>query len=337
MTGRVDRLSPVKRQLYQRLRAGQADRAGSAMVTLRTGDGGGAAGLVLVHPVGGALLCYLPLLARLPDELAVVGFAADTPAEGLTIAELADRYRAELIARPQAGLVDRARAGLADRAQGELADACGALVDLARVEPDGRARGELTDRAPREPVAQAHGEVDQAHGELADRTHRELGDRGRVGRSAGRWVYAGWSFGGAVAYEMSRPSASPVVMLDTDPHGRDGEREPDEVTVRRWFAYDVARLNGTPEEAAPANELPDRYKVFAANARALSAYRPGRHDGPVTWVRSPRQEVESRAWLAFCRNLTAHEVPGADHYTLLSPEHVDVAAKAIVEALAGLK
>jgi thioesterase domain-containing protein len=236
MTAPMDRLSPVKREAYQRLRA---------LVTLRSGHG--PAGLVLAHPVGGALFCYLPLLARLPVDLTVVGFAADAPMEGLTIGAIARRYEAVL---------------------------------------------------PRK-----------------------------------RWVYCGWSFGGAVAYEMSLPSASPVVMLDTDPHGREGTLEPDEVTIQRWFAHDLARLNGIPESAAHASELPDRYRLFAANARALSAYRPGYHEGPVTWVRAPRPVDESAAWLPFCRNLTVHEVPGADHYTLLSPEHVDVAAKAIVETM----
>jgi thioesterase domain-containing protein len=240
MTTPLDRLSPVKREAYQRLRA---------LVTLRTGDA--EAGLVLVHPVGGALFCYLPLLERLPADLTVLGFAADEPLEGLGIEAIAQRYASVLPRR--------------------------------------------------------------------------------------RWVYCGWSFGGAVAYEMSRPGARPVVMLDTDPHGREGTREPDEATIQRWFAHDVARLNGIGESAVRAEELPDRYRLFAANARALSAYAPAPHDGPVTWVCAPRSAEGASAWNPFCRNLTVHEVPGADHYTLLSPEHVDITATMIMEACHGLR
>ncbi|MEU9508386.1 amino acid adenylation domain-containing protein [Micromonospora sp. NPDC048170] len=53
--------------------------------------------LVLVHPVGGDLLCYRPLLAELGERHRVLGLAAPSPAQpGVTIEELATGYLAEL-------------------------------------------------------------------------------------------------------------------------------------------------------------------------------------------------------------------------------------------------
>ena len=268
MTGRLAGLSAVKREAYRRLRS----RAAGPLVTMRHGDG---PGLVLVHPVGGALLCYMPLLARLPRGMPVVGFAADEPDEELT---------------------DDARiAGLA---------AC-YLAALDQALP---------------------------------------------------WLYAGWSFGGAVAYEMGRAAGRPVLMIDTDPNGREPGITPDEATIRWYFAHDLARLVGVPEaeirraRAGAASstvadllrqlgvqadltdsELAARYRLFAANTRALSAYRPGRYDGPVTWVGPPRPA--GNAWTLYCPGLRVHEVPGTDHYTLLDAAHVDVVAGHVVATL----
>ena len=282
MSGRADELSPVKREAFLRLRARPAGPAGP-LVILRQGDA--PTGVVLVHPVGGALLCYVPMLERLPVGTPVVGFAMEKPVEDLPDA---DRI---------AGLADRYLAALAGRAG-----------------------------PPR------------------------------------RWLYTGWSFGGAVAYEMGRSAGpgSAVVMWDSDPHGRDGLRAPDEATVRWYFADDLARLVGVPREqvaaARPAGQAPTpigdllarfglqtelseaelahRYRVFAANTRALAAYLPGRSDAAVTWVRSPRPAGAPNPWLPYCPGLRVQDVAGADHYTLLSDAHVDVAGRVVIEALA---
>ena len=291
MTVRAEQLSPVKQEAYRRLRA-RAGGPRDPLVPLR--EGGGTTGLVLVHPVGGALLCYVPLLQRLPADTAVVGFAMEEadeqpPADG-RIARLARRYLTALAARPG---------------------------------------------------------------------------------PPGHWLYAGWSFGGTVAYEMSRLTGpgSAAVLIDSDPHGRDGPDEPaepngsgrpDEATVRWWFVDDLARLAGVPRSTVdavraarrPADpvaalldrlglqlelteaELADRYRVFAANTQALAAYRPGRADAAVTWVRSPRPAGAPDPWRPYCPGLRVREVPGTDHYTLLAADAVDTVAQAVIEALA---
>ncbi|MEU6983114.1 amino acid adenylation domain-containing protein [Streptomyces sp. NPDC046324] len=61
--------------------------AGRAPVAMRAS---GPAQVILMHPSGGALFCYVPLLRALPESVSVTGFAADPqdcalpPQEGLT-------------------------------------------------------------------------------------------------------------------------------------------------------------------------------------------------------------------------------------------------------------
>lgn len=75
---RVRRLSPERRRLLERLRAGAAAARSEPLgadpgpVVLRPGDG--PARLVLVHPSGGALFCYVPLTRALRPGPAVLGF-----------------------------------------------------------------------------------------------------------------------------------------------------------------------------------------------------------------------------------------------------------------------
>lgn len=243
MSARLYQLSPVKREAYRRLRERQRAR-----VVLRAGDG--PAGLVLVHPVGGSLGCYLPLLNALPQGLPVIGFAADRLVFDLSIPELAREYLAAL--------------GPGDRA----------------------------------------------------------------------WCYAGWSFGGAVAFEMARLAGprSVAVLLDTDrPTELDGSPAVGEQTVRQFFADDLARLS--PEADPLDAELAERFEVYLAYTRALAVYQPGEHSGPTYVVRAARPPGTPIPWHEYCADLTVRDVPGADHYTLLQPPHLQVPVTAIGEAL----
>lgn len=92
-----DRLAGLpadRRALFAKLRA---DRAGAAPadhppVPLRPGPG--PARLVLLHPSGGALFCYTPLVRALRPDIDVVGFAADPADRGLPVGQ-----RLTLVAR----------------------------------------------------------------------------------------------------------------------------------------------------------------------------------------------------------------------------------------------
>lgn len=72
---RLARLSPERRRLLEQLRSGR-DGASAAVrddgaVLLRPGDEPEC--LVLLHPSGGALFCYVPLIRALPPGRACSG------------------------------------------------------------------------------------------------------------------------------------------------------------------------------------------------------------------------------------------------------------------------
>lgn len=254
-------LSPVKRRLRERLRARAARPRPDGPVTLRPGPD--RPGIVLVHPVGGSLLCYARLVAELPDCGPVLGFAADRPAD-----DLADADRV---------------AGLAARY-------------LATV--------------PGDPA---------------------------------QWVYAGWSFGGLVAYEMGRRTGGPAVLVDSGFPGGDLPGEPE---LRRIFVEDVCRTAGVPPpppdgDADPRAVLVDagvltaeegaevagRYPVCRSNVRALVADRPRHNPGAVRYLRAGRSPDDGPKWRAVAPALRAGQVAGADHYDLLGPRHVAAVAE----------
>lgn len=77
---RLKSLSSSKRALFDALRAQRAQGAPLAGVDLLRAGAGDA--LVLVHPVGGELLCYGDLVRRLPPGHPVYGLAADAMLRG---------------------------------------------------------------------------------------------------------------------------------------------------------------------------------------------------------------------------------------------------------------
>jgi thioesterase domain-containing protein len=79
---RLDSLPANRRALFLKLKAERAGAAaGHPLVPLRPGRGPGR--MVLLHPSGGALFCYTPLVRALRPEIDVIGFAADPADHGL--------------------------------------------------------------------------------------------------------------------------------------------------------------------------------------------------------------------------------------------------------------
>jgi thioesterase domain-containing protein/acyl carrier protein len=70
------------------------------LVELRPGEG---APLLLIHPIGGQVLCYAPLARRLDPELPIVAFQASPDASPATLEELAAGYLEALRERQPAG------------------------------------------------------------------------------------------------------------------------------------------------------------------------------------------------------------------------------------------
>jgi thioesterase domain-containing protein len=77
--GRLASMSPERRALFERLQASRAKKASSSPASpifpLRPGPGPGR--LVLLHPSGGALFCYTPLIRALRPDIDVIGVVAD--------------------------------------------------------------------------------------------------------------------------------------------------------------------------------------------------------------------------------------------------------------------
>jgi amino acid adenylation domain-containing protein len=159
----------------------------------------------------------------------------------------------------------------------------------------------------------------------------------------GPYRLAGWSLGGAVAYEMAgrlRADGEQVdllVMLDTgDPPRLDSP--PGDAEILTLFARDLAGVTGAPDPGPVPDldtlvstmDLPDevraqlgeRLRVFAANARAGAVWRPAAYDGPVTLAVTGGRTAD---WPQAGR-LTTHPVPG-DHFTMLRPPHVGAVAR----------
>ncbi|HXS61773.1 MAG TPA: thioesterase domain-containing protein [Streptosporangiaceae bacterium] len=91
---KLETMSQARRALYAKLQANRAKAQAGAdhePVPLRSGDG--PARLVLLHPSGGALFCYTPLVRALRPDVDVIGFPAD-PAD----ADLGLRTRLEVVA-----------------------------------------------------------------------------------------------------------------------------------------------------------------------------------------------------------------------------------------------
>lgn len=119
----MSRLSPDRAALLDALRARRdeaAARRDHEPVPMRPGDdAGGAATVVLLHPAGGELFCYTPLVRALPDGPAVLGFPADPTDLDLSMADripvVAERTLAGL-----ARVVDPARCVLAGWSYGGM-------------------------------------------------------------------------------------------------------------------------------------------------------------------------------------------------------------------------
>lgn len=177
-------------------------------------------------------------------------------------------------------------------------------------------------------------------------------------QSAGPYLFAGWSMGGVVAYEMARQlsfeaaDAASVVLIDSyAPGSRAFEHfaGPREVLAES-FVRDLARMTGqqvTPEEVltgtgGDSDALVRRFEVFAAHARALSGYRlrrAGLRDTRFALVLAgdqarPDGVDATLGWEAALGSAPAIEVVAdADHFTLFDNAHAAGLAAAVVRAL----
>lgn len=194
---------------------------------------------------------------------------------------------------------------------------------------------------------------------LATRYVRGLGPAGRTGPC----VLAGWSMGGLVAYEMARQLAAlgarhPVLLLDSVAVEEDVRW--DEPEMRRAFTHDLGRLAGAdptrlpgpaPAGGAPSAtvaellaaagvrtgldgaELERRYQIFRIGSRAMTAYRPGPYDGPVTVLSAAASANLAARWQRLVGGPLRRVVVPGDHYGLFEPGTVERVAGVVDEVV----
>ncbi|MCP3803363.1 amino acid adenylation domain-containing protein [Allokutzneria sp. A3M-2-11 16] len=150
----------------------------------------------------------------------------------------------------------------------------------------------------------------------------------------GDMVLVGWSMGGAVAHEMAvrlaarGARANGLVLIDSSlPMGASFADEADlRAQYEDFLAASASAGRGVHRLTAAEHER--GYAVFAANVRALDAYRPEKADVDVLYLcaRESAPAEHWRNWEAVAgRSFRLREIPG-DHFGVLSvPANVRVA------------
>ncbi|MFC8451307.1 thioesterase domain-containing protein [Kitasatospora sp. NPDC057223] len=298
---RLAQLSPQRRQLLAALRSRRdADRAATRGVLMRPG---GEGRVVLIHPSGGALFCYIPLIRALPAGPAVVGFPAvpgdrAAPLEQRVVA-VAARIAAELQRAELSGCV------LAGWSYGgsvafETARQL-ALSGVARppvVLLDSPFVEDLAIRIPGETEFRRQFVYDLA------RLHGVGEERLRPLR--------------AIAYGADGSHDAPAA---------DDGPVPDLV--------ELARAAGITDDLTPA-ELTEHYQTFYAAASGLHRYRPATgYPGPVHVLSAAATDPEMAAgWRSAAAGDFRHDVLAGDHYRVFAPDNLPTVVAAITRQLA---
>lgn len=217
--------------------------------------------------------------------------------------------------------------------------------------------------------APAGGDRRQSVSELAALYARRLFDA----HPEGPYLLTGWSFGGVVAHEMVRLSASEgrppsaLILLDSYP----AQPEVTEAELVQGFAEEVGRLFGTrlpvpaaasagrpaaetvrrileeavgsgalPREQGLAAELSEQFVRHRAHIDAARAHVPGAAAwaGPVHLVQASHQDAAERreaveAWRRVVNGPFTTDLAAGDHYSMLTEPHVGDLA-ALLEARA---
>ncbi|MFD9903977.1 amino acid adenylation domain-containing protein [Streptomyces sp. NPDC059063] len=177
-------------------------------------------------------------------------------------------------------------------------------------------------------------------------------------RTDGPVVYAGWSLGGLLAYEMAAQDqraggdVTAVLAVDTaTPDAFDWDAELSRNAQLRGFVRDVARLAGVrvtpPDElwAAPVDEvfrwlvgavgfgdvagMERRFRITDAALRAARAYAPRPADVELHFVEADEETPKSEEWLELADTVTVTTLPG-DHYQAITGPNAARLAKLLL-------
>ena len=190
-------------------------------------------------------------------------------------------------------------------------------------------------------------------------------------RPEGPYRLAGWSLGGAVAFEMARQltgqgsEVALLAMIDPGPP-RQGPEVPDPRLELAQFVHDLRGLAGLDTSRAvalpagaetlddllacaevrallPADVTEDQiralFALFRANVRALATYRPEPFAGRLTLLRAEATAAllpeADREWSALAHGGAEVHLLAGDHYSLLRPPHVAALSGVLAACLRG--
>ncbi|MFJ4932433.1 amino acid adenylation domain-containing protein [Streptomyces pseudovenezuelae] len=151
-------------------------------------------------------------------------------------------------------------------------------------------------------------------------------------------VLAGWSFGGALAFEAARArgkDVARVVVVDTPASGT-AHRRAAGPTIK-GFLRDVQQTTGVhidPAQAADDPELGARFAVYRQNLTLLRAWEPPAVDVPLVEFRAAQApaEPDDAAWARLAHRADVTVLAGG-HFDVFHGDHI----RRITEAIEGAK
>jgi pyochelin synthetase len=150
-------------------------------------------------------------------------------------------------------------------------------------------------------------------------------------------VFAGWSFGGALAFEAARGCPAPVagaVVVDTPVSAASRTLgDPSADALLEGFLRDIRETGGAGVERADVAADPvlgARFAVYRQNMAALAAWRPHPADLPVTEVRAGDRpaEPDAGAWARVAPVAATAALTGG-HFDVFRPENLPAVTDAI--------
>ncbi|WBB82445.1 amino acid adenylation domain-containing protein [Micromonospora sp. WMMD882] len=307
--------APTVSSLAELLRAGGADPASfDPLVPIRAS--GDRPPLFLVHPIGGNVLCYLPLARHLPRDQPVYALQAAGVDAGTepkrSVPELAASYLQAIRRVQPHGPYAIGGWSFGGMVAFEMAR----QLDHAARQLDPLARG--ADRLI-----------------LIDPIARRPGDPAPVADD----LLLDWFFWELIPLDQDRPTLEPI------PASLTSHQERLDFVARRAGAAGVLR----PDESRTA--VRRLFEVFRANWEAIVTYRPDVVDLDLTLLRAadplpsllrPMHDLAGTQHLDPCNGwaglttgrIDVFDVPG-DHLALMDPPHVVEVARRITGLLAG--
>jgi thioesterase domain-containing protein len=161
------------------------------------------------------------------------------------------------------------------------------------------------------------------------------------------FMICGWSFGGFVAYEMSRQIAKkglscPIVLVDAYRSTEFDADARDDQTWRNWYLHDALTSNGAPTDIQSRVEgwtrsaaFEERVAIFRRNVLALAGYQLEQSSEAGLVLDAGKNEMFSAErepdWGDLLIGKCLRRAISADHYGILKTPAVRNVASAISE------